>query len=174
MTLSQPRKKIHSFSPVENRDARLLVLGSMPGKASLAAGQYYAHPRNLFWPIISNLLGLSAAISYEERLAALKANRIALWDVLASCERLTSLDAGIVADSENVNNFEIFFNEHPRIENVFFNGRKAEQTFLKKVKPFIASRRLVLHLLPSTSPAYAALTFKEKLDAWREVVSLKQ
>lgn len=162
---------IKSFAPVEDGNACVLVLGSMPGKASLAAGQYYAHPRNLFWPILGSLLGFSPDISYEERLTALKVNRIALWDVLASCERVTSLDAGIVSDSEIVNDFEAFFNEHPRIEDVFFNGRKAGQTFMKKVMPFLPPRRLTLHPLPSTSPAYAAMSYREKLDAWQRITA---
>lgn len=160
---------IQSFAPVEDGNARMLVLGSMPGKASLAAGQYYAHPRNLFWQIMGKILGFHPDVSYQERLTALKANRIALWDVLASCERVTSLDAGIVSDSETVHDFATFFNEHRRISDVFFNGRKAEQTFLKKVKPFLESRCPALHLLPSTSPAYAALSYQEKLDAWRKI-----
>jgi hypoxanthine-DNA glycosylase len=165
---------IQSFAPVEDGNARVLVLGSMPGKASLAAGQYYAHPRNLFWPIMGKMLGFHPDVAYQERLAALKANRIALWDVLASCERVTSLDAGIVGDSEMVNDFETFFNEHRRISDVFFNGRKAEQTFLKKVKPFLKPRRLALHLLPSTSPAHAAISYQEKLDAWRKITMKKR
>ena len=96
---------VHSFLPVEDHDAEKLILGSMPGKASLAAGQYYAHPRNHFWPIIAELFGVSADISYETRLFILKSQRIALWDVLASCSRKSSLDARIEKSSDMINDF---------------------------------------------------------------------
>jgi len=158
---------IHSFLPVADSDAEALVLGSMPGRASLAAGEYYAHPRNHFWPIMGELFGATPDIPYEKRLKILKCNRIALWDVLASCARESSLDAGIAKDSENINDFELFMVEHPRISAVFFNGRKAEQVFLKKVKPALKARALVCQLLPSTSPAYAGMSYRSKLEAWR-------
>ena len=161
---------IHSFLPVEDDKAEKLVLGSMPGKASLAAGQYYAHPRNLFWPIMGELTGAQPGLPYEERLRILKANRIALWDVLASCVRKSSMDARIETSSEIINDFESFFLNHPRIAHVFFNGRKAEQSFCKKVAPLLKSRELNYHLLPSTSPAYASLSYKDKLDIWRELI----
>lgn len=161
---------IGSFLPQEDRNARVLVLGSMPGRASLAAGQYYAHPRNQFWPIMGSLFGFSPDISYQKRLDILKANRIALWDVLASCERITSLDAGIVRASETINDFNNFLAEHPLITDIFFNGRKAEETFLRKVKPRLPARELALHLFPSTSPAYAQLRFEEKRKVWEKLV----
>ena len=157
---------IHSFSPVENRDAEALVLGSMPGKASLAAGQYYAHPKNHFWPIMGELFGASLTIPYEKRLIILKSSKIALWDVLASCVRESSLDARILKESEIVNDFELFFSEHLNISDLFFNGLKAEQIFLKKVKPLLKTREFACNLLPSTSPAHAALSFEKKLKAW--------
>jgi hypoxanthine-DNA glycosylase len=164
---------IHSFLPVEDQDAEKLILGSMPGKASLAAGQYYAHPRNLFWPIMGELTGAHPGLPYQERLRILKVNRIALWDVLASCFRKSSLDARIEKSSEIINDFESFFLNHPRIAHVFFNGRKAEQSFLKKVAPLLKSRTLNYHLLPSTSPAYAAISYKNKLEIWRDLVDGK-
>ena len=157
---------IHSFLPVEDRDAERLILGSMPGKASLAAGQYYAHPRNQFWPIMGELFGASPALPYDERLFILKSSRIALWDVLASCVRESSLDARIARNSEIVNDFESFFLQHPKISVVFFNGRKAEYSFLNKVKPALQFGELAFHLLPSTSPAYATLCYEKKLKAW--------
>jgi len=158
---------LHSFLPVADGAAKTLVLGSMPGRASLAAGQYYAHPRNHFWPIMGELFGAAPDIAYEERLNILKFNGIALWDVLASCTRESSLDAGIAKDSEIINDFELFFAKHPQITAVFFNGRKAELTFLKRVKPLLESRTVACHLLPSTSPAYATISYERKLEAWR-------
>jgi hypoxanthine-DNA glycosylase len=161
---------VHSFLPVEDHDAEKLILGSMPGKASLVAGQYYAHPRNLFWPIMGELTGAHPGLPYQERLRILKANRIALWDVLASCIRKNSLDARIETSSEIINDFESFFLSHPQISDVFFNGRKAEQSFFKKVIPLLESRTLNYHLLPSTSPANAAISYKNKLKVWQELI----
>jgi hypoxanthine-DNA glycosylase len=165
-----PMTLVHSFLPVEDHDAEKLILGSMPGKASLAAGQYYAHPRNHFWPIIVELFGVSADISYETRLFILKSHRIALWDVLASCRRKSSLDARIETFSEIINDFESFFSSHPRISDVFFNGRKAERSFFRKVLPLLGSRTLNYHFLPSTSPANASISYENKLKAWQELI----
>src|SRR5574343_772220 len=111
---------IRSFPPVAAPDARRLILGSMPGEASLSAGQYYAHPRNAFWRIMGDLLGAGPALPYPARLARLTAAGIALWDVVADCERRGSLDAAIVRESVQANNFRHFFAEHPGIEQIFF------------------------------------------------------
>ncbi len=100
---------IHSFQPIANHHAKILILGSMPGEASLAANQYYAHSRNAFWPIIAQLLRISPGVHYEERVAALKSCDIALWDVLKSCERTGSLDSMIRAGTHVINDFESFF-----------------------------------------------------------------
>ena len=86
---------LYSFAPIADENARILILGSMPGQASLDAGQYYAHKRNLFWPIMAELLQFDVSASYEEKTAALRAAGIALWDVLQSCKREGSLDANI-------------------------------------------------------------------------------
>ena len=95
--------RIHSFPPIESRNARVLILGSMPGIASLAANQYYAHPRNAFWPILAETIGFDPAIPYEGRVRAVTAAGIAVWDVLQSCNRDGSLDARIDRDTLVVN-----------------------------------------------------------------------
>ena len=158
-------KQIHSFDPVSKGDARVLILGSMPGKVSLKQNQYYAHPSNAFWKIIGDLLGADPSLPYEERLDLLKSNGIALWDVLARCERETSLDSHIKA--EVANDFESFFSRHPLITRVYFNGSKAEECFRRFVQGQQVLPPLRLQRLPSTSPAHAGMSYAEKLKAWR-------
>ncbi|MFY9328331.1 MAG: DNA-deoxyinosine glycosylase [Georgfuchsia sp.] len=159
-----------SFPPIENRKARILILGSMPGAASLHAGQYYAHPHNAFWPIMDALVGGAAtALPYRIRTLALKAAGIALWDVLASCDREGSLDADIRRDSIVANDFDNFFAAHRHITDVLFNGSMAEACFRRHVMPFMDCTLLRFTRLPSTSPANASLSRSRKLDAWRTV-----
>ena len=159
---------LHAFPPLVDEHAHTLILGSMPGEASLQAGQYYAHPRNGFWPIVAEVLGFAADLPYPERCAALLARGCALWDVLATCERAGSLDADIRNGTPN--NFPAFFADNPRITRVFFNGSTAEGEFRRKVMPRLElgeGRPLTLCRLPSTSPAYAALPRAEKIAQWR-------
>lgn len=159
---------IRCFAPVEDAAAEVLILGSMPGKASLEAGQYYAHPRNAFWKIMGDLVGAHPDLPYEERLHILKSSGIALWDVLESCVRKTSLDSHIKEGTAN--DFASFFLQHPSITRVFFNGAKAEQCFRKHVQLPPESSSLQFCRLPSTSPAHAAMTYADKLDAWRTIL----
>ena len=156
------------FPPIERNDARILVLGSLPGRRSIAAGEYYAHPRNAFWPIMEELLGIRG--TYEERCRQLRASRVALWDVLARSVRPGSLDAHIRLADAVANDLPAFFDEHREITLVAFNGRKAEQLFGRFVDigPFTGRLRRIA--LPSTSPALAALSFRDKLAAWRDAI----
>lgn len=158
---------IYSFAPIADRNAEILILGSMPGRASLAAGQYYAHAQNAFWRIISELLQFDPALPYEVRVQALKSARIALWDVLRSCRREGSLDSMIEADTQTANDFRTFFRTHPQITHVFFNGAKAEACFRRQVLREIEGRSTRYTRLPSTSPANASLSFARKLEAWQ-------
>ncbi|HEY0665958.1 MAG TPA: DNA-deoxyinosine glycosylase [Gallionella sp.] len=158
---------IQSFPPIENPDAHILILGSMPGKASLQAGQYYAHPRNAFWPIMGELFGAAPALSYAARLIKLQSAGIALWDVLASCTRHGSMDADIEVGSIRANDFASFFRAHPQIAQVYFNGAMAEQCFHKYVLPTLGHPALHFQRLPSTSPANASMSYEQKRDAWR-------
>jgi TDG/mug DNA glycosylase family protein len=160
--------RLRSFPPVANTDATLLILGSMPGKESLKQNQYYAHPQNAFWKIMGELVGFDPHLPYEERLHKLTAAHIALWDVLASCERESSLDTHI--RNEKANDFATFFTQHPRITHVFFNGAKAEQS----INRFVLGKQKLPPLefvrLPSTSPAHAGMRYAEKLKVWREAM----
>jgi hypoxanthine-DNA glycosylase len=163
---------VRSFPPIEDARARILILGSMPGTASLAAGQYYAHAQNQFWQILSELTGVPASAPYMARARALKSQGIALWDVLASCVREGSLDSAIEDASISANDFASFYRAHPRIAQVFFNGAKAEACYRKHVLPSLARgsgpRNYVR--LPSTSPANAALTRAHKQQVWKRAL----
>lgn len=161
------KARIRSFDPIAARDARILILGSMPGRASLAAGQYYAHKRNAFWRIVCSLLGIDPALPYQARLGALRASRIAVWDVLHSCVRPGSLDSRI--ERETANDFNAFFRRHPGITRVFFNGAKAEASFRRHVLRSL-DRPPRCARLPSTSPAHASVPFESKLEAWRAIL----
>lgn len=162
---------VRSFAPVASADATVLILGSMPGEASLRAGQYYAHERNAFWRIMGDLLGAGPSLPYRERLERISAAGIALWDVIADCERDGSLDADIVGASVCVNDFAEFFATHPAIRRVYFNGAAAESNFRRHVLPRLAGRNVTLSRLPSTSPAHAAKGYAEKLAAWSVIVA---
>jgi hypoxanthine-DNA glycosylase len=162
--------RIHSFDPIAAPDAEILILGSMPGRASLAVDQYYAHAQNTFWRIMAELLGFDASAPYAERTQALKSARIALWDVLHSCEREGSLDTNIDRKTLVANDFAAFLREHPQITRIVFNGGTAEACFKRHVSHLIAEVQIHCVRLPSTSPAHAAMSFAQKLDAWRTLV----
>jgi hypoxanthine-DNA glycosylase len=161
--------RARSFPPIAAPDARVLVLGSMPGVASLAANQYYAHPRNAFWPIMATLFGFDAALDYPARTKALAASSIAVWDVLHSCRRQGSLDSAIEDDTLVANDLAGFLAGHPAIRHVFFNGAKADSCFRRHIKLAMPEREIAFTRLPSTSPAHAGRSFEQKLLAWRAV-----
>ena len=164
-------KRLRGFPPIADRRARVLILGSMPGEASLAAGEYYAYRHNQFWRIAGVICGFAPDAPYARRTAALKRHGIALWDVLESCIRPGSLDSAIREDSIRVNDFVSFLAAHPAIRRVCFNGRKAEHTWRRRVLPSLpAARKLEYRLLPSTSPAHAGIGYLAKLRAWRSAV----
>lgn len=160
---------IHSFAPVENANASVLILGSMPGGASLRAAEYYAHPRNYFWRVMGALISLDPESPYEQRIHALKSAHIAVWDVLHSCTREGSLDANIDTASQAANDFQAFFTLHLNITHVFFNGNAAEQIYRRNVLPVLKVQHIEYLRLPSTSPANASIPFERKLEAWRTV-----
>lgn len=162
---------VQGFAPVAAADARILVLGSMPGVASLRQVRYYAHPRNAFWPIAAQVLGFDPAADYPARLQALQHAGVALWDVLQACERPGSLDADIRADTLVPNDFPAFLQAHPRLIRICFNGAKAATLYRRHVLPLLADHPLQYVDLPSTSPAHAAASFDKKLAAWRNALT---
>lgn len=163
---------IQSFPPLAGKNARLLILGSIPGKASLEANEYYAHPCNQFWRIIAELLDTEPLTTYPGKTQALLDADIALWDVMKSCYRPGSLDAAIDKKSIVANDFKGFLADHPQIKHIFFNGATAEQAFRRLVLPNLDKPMLYLQRLPSTSPAHAAMSFQQKRDSWRVIAPL--
>ncbi len=167
-------KKLKSFQPISSKNALVLILGSMPGQPSLDAGQYYANPKNCFWRIMEDVTGLKASAGYDERLQLLKGHGIALWDVLHSCHRKGSLDAAIQAGSVKTNDFNPFFRRHPEIHTILFNGAAAEHYYRRYVVPELEHTAMNLLRMPSTSPAHAAVSFKQKVSAWRKGIGAQQ
>lgn len=163
--------KSYSFAAVADAHARVLVLGSLPGRASLAKQQYYALPRNAFWKIMGELFGFAPTAPYLRRLTRLRASGVALWDVCHSARRPGSLDSAIEHRSVRANDFGSFLDSHPSIGAVFFNGAKAAMLYERLVVPAIpaALRELRRVILPSTSPAHASLPYAAKLRRWAAV-----
>lgn len=162
-------KSAEGFPPIAGSDACILILGSLPGQRSIAEQQYYAHPQNVFWRIMEELLGINGG--YDDRCEQLVKNRIALWDVLHSSLRPGSMDANIRLHSARANDFGTFLSAHSEIRLIAFNGRKAEELFKKFANIEAAGEFIRRASLPSTSSAYAALPFSDKLARWRQVIS---
>lgn len=163
-----PKASAHCFAPIVDPNAHILIVGSIPGRMSLDAGEYYAHPRNAFWPIMSRLLGFDICASYTTRTRALTSAGITVWDVLQSCIREGSLDANIDGQSLVVNDFVTFFRNHPHIRQVCFNGTKAYTCYRQSVLKQVNCSTIHYSRLPSTSPANAAVSLEEdKFTAWQ-------
>lgn len=161
-----------SFPPVIGGEAKVLILGSLPGEESLRQGQYYAYRHNAFWPIMGKLLAFDPSLPYEERLECLKAAGVALWDVIGSARRKGSLDLHIREIEPNP--VARLLSGNPGIGFIGCNGAQS-YTQLKRSAPELFSKNpLVIARLPSTSPAAAAMRFEEKLAAWRIVLDFLQ
>ncbi len=156
------------FPPIAGRTARVLILGSLPGQASLAAHRYYAHPRNAFWPILAGIVGFPPDAPYDERAAALVRAGIAVWDVCAAASRPGSLDSAIAAASVKPNDFAAFFARHPKIARVAFNGAAAARLYRRHRLP---DAGIAFVQLPSTSPAHAAMDLSAKRAVWAEALA---
>lgn len=162
---------VHSFEPIVGPSATTLILGSMPGVASLAAQQYYAHPRNAFWPIMGTVFGAGPDTSYADRTTTLQRNGIAVWDVLKLCLREGSLDSAIDESSIVTNDIAGLLEAYPTIDRVLFNGAKAHESYRRYVTPAENFRGVDAIRLPSTSPAHASLTLEAKTRAWASALT---
>ena len=168
----RPAQWVRGLPPIAGRDARILILGSMPGAASISAEAYYAHPRNHFWPILEALYGIDARLPYAERVARLIRARVAVWDVLGQCARTGSLDAAIDLDSAVANDLGRFLRAHGSIDRIAFNGGLARQHFRRQWETAVLAARPTMQLLalPSTSPANASWSYAKKLKSWRKAL----
>ncbi|MBA5246052.1 DNA-deoxyinosine glycosylase [Marnyiella aurantia] len=152
--------RIASFPPIISETSEILILGSVPGVRSLKAQEYYAHPQNHFWKIVFQLFGGEFTPNYAQKLDFLTDNKIALWDVIETCERKGSLDTEI--RNEESNDIPALLAEFPNIKAVFCNGQKAHKNLLKMVGK---DYDLPIFVLPSTSPLHT-IGFEKKLEAW--------
>jgi len=154
-------QKISSFPPIINKHSEILILGSIPGIRSLEMQQYYAHPQNKFWKIICEIFSEEFTTNYQQRIKILEKHHIALWDVIDTCERKGSLDSEI--RNEEANKIEELLQNFPNIKAIFCNGQKSYKNLQKILgKKF----RMPIIVLPSTSPAYAGLSYFDKLKSW--------
>jgi TDG/mug DNA glycosylase family protein len=160
--------RAEGFEPIAQPGARILILGTLPSAVSLKQHQYYAQPRNSFWRIIESMLGIPAGLAYPERTQRLAQRGIALWDVCLAATRTGSLDSSI-RDPEP-NDFRTFFASHQQLKLVCFNGAKAAALYEKHVdRTPLALRSIRSVVLPSTSPAHAAMPYETKLSMWSVV-----
>ncbi|HEX6866114.1 MAG TPA: DNA-deoxyinosine glycosylase [Caulobacteraceae bacterium] len=151
-----------SFPPVVDPATRLLVLGSLPGEASLKAGRYYAHPRNLFWALMGEVLEVDLVqLDYDDRLATLLKNGVGLWDVVAEAVRPGSMDSAITGAVEN--DLLTLVRTLPNLKAVAFNGAASAKVGMRQLEP--VAGRIALTRMPSTSPAYAGREGLKR-EAW--------
>ena len=156
------------FAPIAAPDARILILGSLPSQLSLKKQEYYGNPQNAFWRVMGELFSAGPDQSYTKRANTLRQNSIAVWDVLRSSVRPGSMDADIEMSTATPNDFPAFFDAHQSIELVCFNGKKARELYERLVAPQLSGNigQLEYKSMPSTSPAYASMSFEEKVRQW--------
>ena len=152
-----------SFEPVFTPQARVLIVGSMPSVKSLADAEYYAHPRNAFWPVMFEIFGAEPTRDYGAKMALIRENGLALWDVAEACEREGSLDSNM--RDITYNDFAMLFNACPDIHTVLCNGGTAHALFMKS--GYAGGRQVIR--MPSTSPAYT-MAYAEKCRIWKETL----
>lgn len=154
----------HPIEPIVFDDSEMLILGSFPSLKSFEHEFYYAHPKNQFWPIMSKIYGLPAE-TRDQKIKLLRSSKIALWDVIASCERENSSDANL----KNVapNDIKSLLAAHPGIKRIFFTGGAAAKFYRK----YFGHLEIQTAILPSPSPAYASMKFEEKLFAWKSIIA---
>jgi TDG/mug DNA glycosylase family protein len=155
------------LAPIMGVRPRVLLLGSMPGAVSLLEQRYYAHPRNLFWPFMQQLFGIPVELAYPQRCQLLTEQGVALWDVIAHCERPGSLDSAIKKSTVICNAIPQVLEAEPQIMKICFNGAKAAEEFKRHLLPVMKHRTDIEYFqLPSSSPAHASQSKEQKLELW--------
>ncbi len=164
-------ERVSGFAPIAAPDARVLILGSLPSRLSLQKQEYYGNPRNAFWSVMGELLGAGPELPYATRTETLRRCGVAVWDVLRSAARSGSMDATIESERAKANDFQTFYKEHPDLELVCFNGRKAAELYERLVARRGIGTILAIEMktMPSTSPAHASMTYAEKLRHWSAI-----
>ncbi|KIM09328.1 MAG: hypothetical protein KU28_01505 [Sulfurovum sp. PC08-66] len=150
----------HPFDPIIFPDSKVLILGTFPSLDSFGNGFYYAHKRNQFWTILSTIFGVTLKTN-DDKIALLRANQIALWDVIASCERRNSADTNLKAIVPN--DFDVLLSHYPSIERIVFTGQKAAAIYHKHFGHLLIETTT----LPSPSPAYAAMRLEKKITIYQ-------
>lgn len=164
---------VTSFPPLVAEGCRVLILGSVPGVRSLERSEYYAHPGNLFWPLMGELYGAGRELPYADRVARLNSRRVGVWDVLAECDRPGSLDGSILPETEIANDIDGLLRQHAGISVVALNGGKAQQSYSRHIEPNLDDairRRLRVLSMPSTSPANARIPLAIKRAQWQRLL----
>ena len=164
------------FAPILGPGARVLILGTLPSQQSLQKNQYYGHPQNAFWRIMGGLIGAGPDLPYLERVNRLIDSGIAVWDVLAASVRPGSMDSAIDPKTASVNDFRALCREQPDIRMVCFNGKAAAGLFDRLVPEHTRNsfREAKFVTMPSTSPAYAAMSFADKLKIWSAISAVHE
>jgi len=183
------QEQAESFPPIEGEHVHTLILGTVPGQASLTAAEYYAHPRNAFWPILIAIISgerptyeSARVMDYEARCNLLRTHGYAVWDVLAKCTRPGSLDSKIERSSEVANDIASLLTRHPKLQRIICNGKTAEKLFQRHMGNFLVPQNpplenlpevglntnLTIQCLPSTSPAMASLSLEDKFQIWAD------
>lgn len=154
-----------AFDPIVDKNSTLLILGTMPGDKSLRKNEYYGHKSNQFWKILFTLFDKPLSNNYIDRVNLLLEQRIALWDVLHSCECEGSADTSI--REEEANDFDLFFKQYPTIKTIFFDSKKAQELYIKHIG---LDQDKQYFLLPSPSSANARIPFTEKVEKWKAIL----
>ena len=156
---------LKGFDPIISKDSKILILGSFPGVISLEKQEYYAHPQNQFWSILFTLFNQEFSKDYSVRIQLIQNHGIGLWDVIDTCSRKGSLDADI--QNEMQNDIKSILQNHP-VKALFCNGQKS---FKNLQRIMGTSCEIPIYLLPSTSPAYAAMKKQAKLEQWKMILN---
>lgn len=164
---------VHGLPPIVSNTTEILILGTMPGRLSLERKEYYAHPRNLFWQFIEDILNIRKDDPYEQRCERLQISHVGLWDILKTCTRESSLDSDIDENTIVCSDLDSLLRENPNISKFVFNGKKAESLYRKYVASSLVNmgRSIRLDSVPSSSPANASISMQTKRQKWKQALN---